>query len=239
MTPEEFARRVRDEQRRLEDDEGDGRLGRQKRAIRFNHRVDPASGMIEFWGKFDPLRGLGFLNRLKARMGGLFGEKTPDDCPSDPLEKNAYLQALALLDLCEGRGTRGGRPEVIVVVDTRDSAAGEGPVVDWGIPVELPVKVLTDLVPRADAHTVIVRDGAIVHAPGRLNLGRTTRLANTARGEPYGRSTRGARSPTVPCASTTARSTTSDGGAMVAAPTSTTCCPCASATTRRSTTRGG
>ncbi len=66
-----------------------------------------------------------------------------------------------------------------MVVDTRDSR-GTGPTVDWGIPVELPVKVLTDLVARADVDTVVVRDGAIVHAPGRLDLGRTTRLANAA-----------------------------------------------------------
>ena len=71
------------------------------------------------------------------------------------------------------------RPEVVVVVDTRASG-GDGPAVDWGIPVELPVKVLTDLVARADIHTVVVRDGAIVHAPGRFDLGRTTRLANAA-----------------------------------------------------------
>ena len=108
MSTEEFARKVRDEQRRVEDDEGEGRLARQQRAVRFHHRVDPASGMIEFWGRFDPLRGLGFLNRLKARMAELFAEKTPDGCPSDPVEKNAYLQALALLDLCErGGGQRG------------------------------------------------------------------------------------------------------------------------------------
>ncbi len=48
---------------------------RQQRAIRFNHRIDPASGMIELWGKLDPLRGLGFLNRLKARMSELFAEQ--------------------------------------------------------------------------------------------------------------------------------------------------------------------
>jgi hypothetical protein len=82
--------------------------------------------------------------------------------------------------MCEGRGVRGGRPEVIVVVDTRDANCGTGPHVDWGIPVELPVSVLTRMVPNADVHTIAVRNGAIVHAPGRLDLGRTTRLANAA-----------------------------------------------------------
>ena len=95
MSPEEFARKVRDEQRRVEDDEGDDRLARQQRAVRFNHRVDPATGMIEFWGKLDPLRGMRFLNQLKERVARLFADKAPDDCPGDPLEKNSYLQATA------------------------------------------------------------------------------------------------------------------------------------------------
>ena len=113
---------MRAEAERLAGDEGETRLARQQQAIRFNHRVDPASGMVELWGKLDPLRGLGFLNRLKARMSELFADKTPDGCPSDPVDKNAYLQALALLDLCERGGGRSARPEVIVVVDTRNSA---------------------------------------------------------------------------------------------------------------------
>jgi hypothetical protein len=53
-------------------------------------------------------------------------------------------------------------------------------VVDWGIPVELPPSVLADLYPRATITTVVLCRGAVVHAPGRLNLGRTTRLANRA-----------------------------------------------------------
>ena len=179
MSAEEFGRLVRAEAERLAGDGGESRLARQQRAIRFNSRVDPASGMIELWGKLDPLRGMRFINRLKARVGELFADKTPEGCPSDPLEKHAYLQAMAFLDLCEGRGARGARPEVIVVVDTRDSA-GAGPVVDWGVPVELPVSVLTNLVADADVHTVVVRDGAIVHALGQPDLGRTTRLANAA-----------------------------------------------------------
>lgn len=183
MSAEEFGRMIRAEQRRMEDDEGESRLARQQRAIRFNHRVDPASGMIEFWGKLDPLRGIKFLNELKDRVAKLFADKVPEGCPSDPVEKNGYLQALALLDLCEGHGERDGRPEVIVVVDTREGDSGDGrcgPRVDWGIPVELPVRVLTEMVANGDVHTVVVRNGAIVHAPGRLDLGRTTRLANAA-----------------------------------------------------------
>ncbi len=50
----------------------------------------------------------------------------------------------------------------------------------WGLPVEIPHRVLIELFDRADVHTVVVRNGAIVHAPGQLNFGRTTRLANSA-----------------------------------------------------------
>jgi hypothetical protein len=40
--------------------------------------------------------------------------------------------------------------------------------------------VLAEIVGRADIHTIVVRNGAIIYAPGRLDLGRTTRLANAA-----------------------------------------------------------
>jgi hypothetical protein len=89
-----------------------------------------------------------------------------------------------------------GRPEVIVVVDARersgtDEAAAAGtpaggagspaePVVDWGLPVEIPARVLVELFGRAAVHTVVVRNGVVLHAPGTLDLGRSTRLANRA-----------------------------------------------------------
>jgi hypothetical protein len=40
--------------------------------------------------------------------------------------------------------------------------------------------VLRDLWPDADVHAVVVRNGVVLHAPGQLDLGRTTRLANRA-----------------------------------------------------------
>ena len=76
-----------------------------------------------------------------------------------------------------------GRPEVVVVVDARQQIldANRGsPVVDWGLPIELPPRALEDLFQRADAHPVIVHNGVVLHAPGEMNLGRTTRLASRA-----------------------------------------------------------
>ena len=79
--------------------------------------------------------------------------------------------------------SRFGRPEIIVVVDARQStvdANGGKPVIDWGIPVELPPRALETLFARADAHPVIVANGVVLYAPGNMDLGRSTRLASRA-----------------------------------------------------------
>ena len=90
-----------------------------------------------------------------------------------------------LLSLLNGAGARVGRPEFIVVVDTReaDGETGESvrePTIDWGFPVEVPARVLAVLFGRADVRAVIVRNGVVLYAGGELNLGRSTRLANRA-----------------------------------------------------------
>ena len=61
-----------------------------------------------------------------------------------------------------------------------DDEAREDPVVDWGLPVEVPYRVLADLLAEAEVHAVVVRNGVVLHAPGELNLGRSTRLAGKA-----------------------------------------------------------
>ncbi len=79
--------------------------------------------------------------------------------------------------------SRLGRPEIVVVVDARQTtldANSKTPVIDWGLPVELPPRVLEDLFARADAHPIIVHNGIVLHAPGDMNLGRSTRLASRA-----------------------------------------------------------
>ena len=77
-----------------------------------------------------------------------------------------------------GGPSRFGRPEIVVVVDARGEtlAANRGaPVVDWGLPVELPQRALEDLYKRADAHSVIVANGVVLFATGEMNLGRSAR----------------------------------------------------------------
>ncbi len=118
-------------------------------------------------------------NRLDAQVQALFHDAQPDGCPTDLFEKQSYLRATALLALLDGRGARLGRPEIVVVVD-HTTASDTDPVIDWGLPVELPQRVLDDLFETAVVHTVTVRNGVIIDAPGQLNLGRSTRLANRA-----------------------------------------------------------
>jgi hypothetical protein len=145
-------------------------------------------------GRFDPVTSLTLAARLDAAVEALFAEATPDTCPSDPVEKQKHLRALAFARLVEGTAGTGrpGRPEFVAVIDVAAGAAGEcscqctgsscgaGPEVQWPIPIELPARVLADLVAEATTTTVVVRNGVVLHAPGELDLGRTTRLANRA-----------------------------------------------------------
>lgn len=186
-SPEELARRLRAERRDLDDESGIDRLERQRRDSRYRSKVDPVTGMYKFWGQLDPLSGLKMSNWLAAEVAVRFAEAVPDGAPADPVEKNAFLAALALHGLIErgatGQGATGrgsGRPEMTVVVDTRVRDDHGAPVVDWGLPLDIPHEVLVDLFGQSDVAAVIVRNGAVLHAPGRMNLGRATRLANGA-----------------------------------------------------------
>jgi hypothetical protein len=77
------------------------------------------------------------------------------------------------------RRPQSGRPEFVAVIDA-DAPGHHGPVVEFSIPVEIPARVLATLAGDADIHAVVVRNGVVLYAPGELNLGRTTRLANRA-----------------------------------------------------------
>jgi HNH endonuclease len=177
-TPEDFARTLRREERRLSADDGMSRLQRQQQAVRLRTRIEPDMGMHVWTLTLDPVTGLKLYNRMQAATEALFHTSTPDGCPTDPLEKQSFLRAHALLSLLDGQGVSMGRPEVVVVVDT--TSADHPPVVDWALPIEIPDRVLRELWGRADVHAVIVRNGVVLHAPGQLDLGRSTRLANRA-----------------------------------------------------------
>jgi hypothetical protein len=178
-TTTEFRRRLEAEAKKLRTDDGEGRFQQQLAAVRLRRWVD-ADGMGNMAGKWDPLSTVRLNARIDAEIEALFSESVPDGCPTDPTEKYEYLAALALASILDGGGIaqRAGRPEFVVVVDT--TATDAGVTVDWGLPVEVPNRVLADLFPDADIHGLVVRNGVVLHAPGELNLGRTTRLANKA-----------------------------------------------------------
>ncbi len=122
---------------------------------------------------------------------GRDGERLPYDGGSDASGDLAEWS-----EFFRGGPSRFGRPEIVLVVDAGGDtlAANRGaPVVDWGLPVEVPPRALEDLYKRADAHPVIVANGVVLHAPGEMNLGRTTRLASRSQ-------SRALRAPHPSCA---------------------------------------
>lgn len=179
-TVPEFRRRIATLVREIDRTDEMERLARQQRATTLRTWTDH-DGMWCLEGRFDPVSGLKLASRLDAAVEALFAEAVPDSAPSDPLLKQRHLQALALARLIEGDaiGGRPGRPEFVAVIEADADGPG-GPVVDWGLPIEIPTRVLAQLAGNADVHAVVVRNGVVLHAPGALDLGRTTRLANRA-----------------------------------------------------------
>ena len=180
-TVDEFARRLDLETKRLQDDDGMDRLEHQRRAARARTWVD-LEGMWNLSAKFDPVTGVKLAARIDATVQAIFGEEVPEECPADPIEKQRHLhaQAISRLLLDNTMGTSPpGRGEFVAVIDA-DAPDQPGPVAEFSIPVEIPARVLADLAGNADIHTVVVRNGIVLYAPGELNLGRSTRLANRA-----------------------------------------------------------
>ncbi len=197
----EFRRRLEREAKSLRADDGMDRFERQKSAARVRRWTD-AAGMWCLQGRFDPLTGVRMNARLTAEIEALFAESVPEGCPTDPVAKQEFLAAWALARIMEDGGVaqRAGRPEFIVVIEAdgdepgsgsaeppADGAApdgastgGGGPNVDWGLPVEVPYRVLAELYANGEQRVVVVRNGVVLYAPGELNLGRSTRLANSA-----------------------------------------------------------
>lgn len=238
-SPERFSafvgERVRLAQREVGRDDGTTRLQAQQGMVGLSWRLAD-EGMHQWTLLLDPVSAVAFDQAVAAEVEALFHDAAPPGCPTNPLQRQAFLRAHAMLSLARGGGGRVGRPEFIVVVDARDAgvvdhddveaggpgaggpdaggpgaggpdaggpdaggpgAGGAGPgdagvggfgggsppgepVIDWGLPVEVPQRVLAELFAEAAVHTVIVRNGVVLHAPGTLQLGRTTRLANRA-----------------------------------------------------------
>ena len=188
-----FRRRLELEADALVADDGTERLERQRRATRLTTWTD-ADGMWNLRGRFDPVTALSVSAALDHGVEALFAQRTPTTCPADPRERQHHLRALALAALVGGGAVGPAarrRAEFVAVIDVSappvgDAAAGpddgrSAPArVTWPLPIEVPQSVLAQLVADADQTAVVVRDGVVLHAPGTLDLGRSTRLANRA-----------------------------------------------------------
>ncbi len=170
-------------------------------AALFSERV-PSTCPTDPGAKQDHLRALALLalvvqqqasgltvvpNNSEASPDSSFSENESDDASDSDADSSRAGAGIGDLDewseFFQAGPSKLGRPEIVVVVDVRQETldANRGsPVVDWGLPVEVPQRALEDLFQRADAHPVIVHKGVVLRSPGEINLGRTTRLASRA-----------------------------------------------------------
>ena len=176
LSRDEFARAVRAEIRRIDNDDGVDRLQRQRRNTSLRSWIDRDTGMWCLHGEFDPETGALLDGRLRSTIEALFHDHQPDTCPTDPLLKQHHLRALALVALCTGHASS-GRIDMSVLIDAETLLHGEHPdtVIDCGLPVDLPVDTLRRWACLADITPIIIAADGI-----SLYLGRTTRTANRA-----------------------------------------------------------
>jgi Domain of unknown function (DUF222) len=175
-TSVDFRRTLRDEIRRAEKDDGIAKLERQRRNTRLRTWVDDQTGMWCMHGEFDPETGAILDKRLKNVVEALFHDTTPATCPTDLLQKQHHLRALALFSLTQGKASgRAGSIDMSVLVDAKtllDGCLHDHSVIDLGLGFELPVETIRRMACYADITPIIVgADG--VH----MEVGLTSRLA--------------------------------------------------------------
>jgi Domain of unknown function (DUF222)/HNH endonuclease len=175
-TVDQFAKRLRQEASRLlSHSDREARLIAQRSQVRLNTWTDQVTGMGHWSAMWDPETMLILEAELDAMVERLFHAEHPDDAPTDPVEKQRFLRAHALLALLKGGGAKMARPELTIVARPRDDGTA---IIDYPLPVELPPSVIERHCRQAEIAVVVIDDGEIVAAPGRLNLGRSQRLAN-------------------------------------------------------------
>src|SRR3954451_21761891 len=177
-TPRQYRETVERIVGQARDDDGLERLARQRRASRLRWWTD-THGMWNLAGLFDPVRGIELEGRLRNTVEALFHDKTPDDAPTDPLEREDFLAADALIAICEGKAAGSGAPDVTVLIDEQTFIDGHrhgGSVIDAGLGrFGLPVETVRRWACIGKVTAVIVAADGV-----RLFLGRETRLANRA-----------------------------------------------------------
>ena len=94
-------------------DDGLAKLERQRRQARLRWWLD-ADGMWNLAGRFDPATGARMEGRLRNQINRIRAGAIPDTCPTDPVDMQQHLAALALADLVGVRDA-----------DTSHDAAGD------------------------------------------------------------------------------------------------------------------
>ncbi len=107
-------------------DDGLARLQRQRRQARLRWWLD-ADGMWNLAGKFDPATGARMEGRLRNQINRIRAGGIPDTCPTDPVDMQQHLAALALADLVGVRDTDTSHETSHDSADDSDAAAGSGP----------------------------------------------------------------------------------------------------------------
>jgi hypothetical protein len=174
-TPREFERTVRTELLRCQRGDGLALLQRQKKATYLKTWVDQASGMWCLHGAFDPETGAMLHSRLTRTIEKLFHEVTPHTAPSDPLDKQHHLRALALAAVVDGTGAQPTGVDMTILIDADTVVSGkhDRTIVDYGLPIDLPIDTIRRMACTAQLTPIIVGANGT-----HLELGRTTRLAN-------------------------------------------------------------
>jgi Domain of unknown function (DUF222) len=169
MTVEEFREHLRREVLTIEADDGRSRLERQKAATRLRQWTDHRTGMIHLSGRFDPEAGLTLAAALQTRLETIFHAPHPQHAPDDPLERQDFLRAHALLSLISGEGHRSGAPEFIVVIDEKTLLHGRHATsrIDCGRGIHLPIHTIRDIAGRARFVPVVINRHGVVIAQGR------------------------------------------------------------------------
>jgi len=183
--------------RRVRTDDGRSRLERQRAAARLRWWHDH-DGMWHLDGRFDPVTGAEIHGRLRRITEALFAAGEGEGAPTDPLERQRWLQAQALAIAVGGSGA--------AAADTgrasgAGSASGAGGAGGAGVGPDITVVIDADTLLHGEhAHSRCDLDGfglpvdtirrwaclgsvtpVVVGTDGvRLLLGRTTRLASRA-----------------------------------------------------------
>jgi hypothetical protein len=181
QTASGFRKTVEQVVRQIREDDGLARLEQQRRMARLQWFTD-GDGMWCLNGRFDPATGARLQGTLRNAINRKYAAGTPDGCPTDPIEKQQHLAALALSDLLLGdddTSATSTTPDVTVIIDAETLLTGhphEGTVCDIGLAgYGLPIETIRRWTCIGTITPVIVAADGV-----RIMLGRETRIANRA-----------------------------------------------------------